>query len=80
MGGPVVLKIASPDIAHKTEVGGVLLNLQGDAAVAEGFRRIMASASVALPQARLDGVWSRPCARRASNSLLACAATSSGAM
>jgi acyl-CoA synthetase (NDP forming) len=56
LGGPVVLKIASPDIAHKTEVGGVLLNLQGDEAVAEGFRRIMASARVALPQARLDGV------------------------
>jgi len=34
----------------------VLLNLQGDEAVAEGFRRIMASARVALPQARLDGV------------------------
>lgn len=56
MGGPVVLKIASPDIAHKTEVGGVLLHLQGDQAVAEGYRRIMASARAALPQARLDGV------------------------
>ncbi len=56
MKGPVVLKIASPDIAHKTEVGGVLLNLQGDEAVAEGYRRIMASARAARPQARLQGV------------------------
>ncbi len=60
MEGPVVLKIASPDIAHKTEVGGVLLNLHGDAAVAEGFRRIMASAAAALPEARLDGVLVAP--------------------
>lgn len=63
MGGPVVLKIASPDIAHKTEVGGVLLNLQGDAAVAEGFRRIMASARRALPAARLQGVIVSPMRR-----------------
>jgi acyl-CoA synthetase (NDP forming) len=63
MGGPVVLKIASPDIAHKTEVGGVLLNLQGDTAVAEGFRRIMASAGKALPKARLQGVIVSPMRR-----------------
>ena len=63
MGGPVVLKIASPDIAHKTEVGGVLLNLQGDAAVAEGFRRIVSSAQSALPEARLDGVVVSPMRR-----------------
>ncbi|MGE0097437.1 MAG: acetate--CoA ligase family protein [Hydrogenophaga sp.] len=61
--GPVVLKIASPDIAHKTEVGGVLLNLQGAAAVAEGFRRIMASARQAMPQARLHGVIVSPMRR-----------------
>ncbi|MCW5653185.1 acetate--CoA ligase family protein [Hydrogenophaga sp.] len=62
-GGPVVLKIASPDIAHKTEVGGVLLNLQGEAAVAEGFRRIMASARAAQPRARLEGVVVSPMRR-----------------
>lgn len=56
MDGAVVLKIASPDIAHKTEVGGVLLNLQGGEAVAAGFRQIMAAAAKAVPAARLDGV------------------------
>ena len=54
--GPVVLKIASPDIAHKTEVGGVVLNLQGEAAVSAAFDAIMARASAAAPAARLDGV------------------------
>ena len=54
--GPVVLKIASPDIQHKTEVGGVLLNVQGAEAVAQGFRQIMESARKAMPQARIEGV------------------------
>ena len=54
--GPVVLKIASPDIAHKTEVGGVRLNLQGDAQVRVAFEEITASASSHAPTARIDGV------------------------
>jgi acetate---CoA ligase (ADP-forming) len=56
MDGPVVLKIASRDIAHKTEVGGVLLDVHGDEAVGAGFRKIMASAAKAMPAAHLDGV------------------------
>ncbi len=55
-GDPVVLKIASPDIAHKTEVGGVLLNLGSDEAVADGFRRILDNVRTAAPDARIDGV------------------------
>ena len=55
-GGPVALKILSPDIAHKTEIGGVLLNVTDEAAAASGFRRILASAQEALPRARIDGV------------------------
>ncbi|MEK9753232.1 MAG: acetate--CoA ligase family protein, partial [Rhodospirillaceae bacterium] len=54
--GPVAMKIASPDIAHKTEIGGVLLNVDGAAAVADGFRTLMARAETAQPDARLDGV------------------------
>ena len=41
LGYPVVLKIESPDIAHKTEAGGVLLNLTDAAAVQEGYSSIM---------------------------------------
>jgi acyl-CoA synthetase (NDP forming) len=54
--GPVVMKIASPDIAHKTEVGGVLLNLHSDSAVAAGYQRILANVKRAQPHARVDGV------------------------
>jgi acyl-CoA synthetase (NDP forming) len=60
LGGPAVLKIASPDIAHKSDIGGVLLNLQGPAAVAEGFDRIMASVRAAKPDAVIDGVLVAP--------------------
>ena len=55
--GHVVLKIASDDIAHKSDIGGVALNLEGDAAVADAFRRIMA---VAPTGARVDGVLVAP--------------------
>ncbi len=56
LGFPVVLKLDSPDIAHKTEVGGVKLHLADAAAVRAAFAEIMASAAKLAPQARLDGV------------------------
>jgi len=56
IGWPVVLKIASPDIAHKTEAGGVVLGVETPAAAQAAFERIMASARAHAPQARLDGV------------------------
>ncbi len=56
MGYPVVLKVVSPDIAHKSDVGGVKLNLQDREAVAEAFDAIMASALNAEPNARILGV------------------------
>ena len=57
IGDRVVLKIASDDIAHKSDIGGVALNLEGDVAVADAFRRIMA---VAPADARIDGVLVAP--------------------
>ncbi len=59
-GYPVVLKIASEDIAHKTEVGGVALGLQDDDAVRRAFDRLMANAALHAPAARLDGVLVAP--------------------
>jgi acyl-CoA synthetase (NDP forming) len=57
IGGRVVLKIASDDIAHKSDIGGVALNLQGDDAVADAFRRVTAAAPHG---ARVDGVLVAP--------------------
>ncbi len=56
LGGRLVMKISSPDIAHKTEAGGVVLGIEGAAQARETFAKIMASAAAYAPEARLDGV------------------------
>ena len=56
IGYPVVLKIESPDITHKTDAGGVLLSLQDDESVRAGFDQIMESAGRYSPGADLAGV------------------------
>ena len=55
-GFPVVMKILSPDILHKSEIGGVLLNIADDAAVRDGYDLLLARAKRAAPDARLEGV------------------------
>jgi acetate---CoA ligase (ADP-forming) len=55
-GFPVVMKILSPDILHKSEIGGVLLNVADDAAVRDGYDLLLARARRAAPDARLEGV------------------------
>ncbi len=55
-GTPVVLKIQSPDIVHKSEVGGVRLDLGNERAVREAAADILSRARAAKPQARIDGV------------------------
>jgi acyl-CoA synthetase (NDP forming) len=56
LGGVVVLKIASPDIAHKTEAGGVRLGLSSRQAVERAFDEIIVSAKAYAPEARIEGV------------------------
>lgn len=55
-GFPVVMKILSPDILHKSEIGGVLLDVSSDAAVREGYDLLIARAKKASPTARIEGV------------------------
>jgi acyl-CoA synthetase (NDP forming) len=61
-GRPVALKIQSPDIPHKTEVGGIALNLIDAAAIRETYRTIIMRARAAAPQARILGVLVQPIA------------------
>ena len=56
LGYPVALKIESPDILHKTEAGGVRLNLANAAAVRAAFAALKANAQSYKPGARIDGV------------------------
>ncbi|GJJ05095.1 acetyl CoA synthetase subunit alpha [Duganella rhizosphaerae] len=56
LGYPVALKIDSPDIAHKSDVHGVVLNLLNAAAVRDAHGDMMATVRRLLPQARINGV------------------------
>ena len=56
IGFPVAMKIESPDIAHKSDAGGVALQLPDATAVAACFDSLLAAARAARPQARIDGV------------------------
>ncbi|MEV4220924.1 acetate--CoA ligase family protein [Nonomuraea sp. NPDC049725] len=56
IGLPVVLKIVSPDILHKTDAGGVLVGLRTAEEVRDGFETVMANALAHNPGARVDGV------------------------
>jgi acetyltransferase len=59
-GSTVVAKIFSPDIVHKSEVGGVRLNLTSQGAVRDAVTDILARASSARPDARIRGVTIHP--------------------
>lgn len=56
IGFPLVAKISSPDILHKTDIGGVRANLQSEDDVRKAFIEIMANAKSHAPEATLNGV------------------------
>jgi acyl-CoA synthetase (NDP forming) len=56
----VVLKIASPDIPHKSDVGGVLVGLRSAEEVAAGYETLLARVRASVPHARIDGVLISP--------------------
>ncbi len=56
MGFPVVMKIVSPDILHKTEIGGVLVGIADAEAARAGYATLLARATAARPAARIEGV------------------------
>jgi acetyltransferase len=53
---PLAVKIASPDIAHKTEVGGVKLDIHTREALAAAIAEVLLNARTLAPEARIDGV------------------------
>ncbi|MEO7052533.1 MAG: bifunctional acetate--CoA ligase family protein/GNAT family N-acetyltransferase [Rhodanobacter sp.] len=62
--GPVVLKIVSRDISHKSDVGGVVLNLASPAAVAQAATDMLETIQRKVPGARIDGFNVQPMIRR----------------
>ena len=57
IGFPVALKIAAPDIVHKSEAGGVRLNLQDPDSVRRAFDEVVAAGRTAAPTATTHGVY-----------------------
>jgi len=56
VGFPVVLKIVSPDIVHKSDVGGVKVGLKDETEVEKAFNEIMSNVSKRAPNAKVAGV------------------------
>jgi acetyltransferase len=55
LGFPVVLKIASPDIPHKSDIGGVVMGVVDASSAAAAYTNLIEHARAACPEARLDG-------------------------
>lgn len=60
MGYPVVAKIVSADIPHKTEVGGVIVGVQDARAMSDAYETLLSRAAERAPHARIDGVLVAP--------------------
>jgi acyl-CoA synthetase (NDP forming) len=56
IGFPVAMKLVSTDILHKSEIGGVLLNIADEASARQGYDTLIARAKMAKPGAKVDGV------------------------
>jgi acetyltransferase len=56
IGYPVVMKIASPDILHKSDIGGVSVNLDNKAKVEQAYYAMTQKAKRVMPQAHVEGV------------------------
>jgi len=56
IGYPIVLKIASPDIIHKFDVGGVILNLKNQAEVKDAYNKILANIKRHKSDAKIVGI------------------------
>jgi len=63
MGFPVVLKIASPDVVHKSDSGGVKVGLNNATQVSNAYREIMTSIKRKHPKATIGGISVQPMAK-----------------
>lgn len=57
IGFPVVLKIVSPQILHKSDVGGVIINLTTEQEVRTGYNKILSNVKEKRPDAKVEGIF-----------------------
>jgi acetate---CoA ligase (ADP-forming) subunit beta len=60
LGYPVVLKVVSSDVIHKSDAGGVAVGLKDAESVSQAYTQIMAAINKKYPQARIDGISVQP--------------------
>ncbi len=56
IGYPIVLKIVSPQVLHKSDAGGVIVNIRDADGIREGFNRILKNVKANVPEAEITGV------------------------
>lgn len=56
IGYPIVMKIASPDIPHKSDVGGVMLNIKDASSLSTAYAQMMRRVKTSVPHAKIEGV------------------------
>ncbi len=62
IGYPIVMKIVSPDILHKSDVGGVVVGVKDDDELIKSYRQIMDNVKKRVPNARIMGILIQECA------------------
>jgi acetyltransferase len=72
IGYPLVMKIASPDILHKTDVGGVILNIQNEEEARGAYNKIMKSSLEKMPDADIRGVFVEQMMKRKYELIIGC--------
>ncbi|RLC49370.1 MAG: acetyl CoA synthetase subunit alpha, partial [Candidatus Cloacimonadota bacterium] len=72
IGYPLVMKIASPDILHKTDVGGVKLNIQDKEEAKEAYNKILKSSTEKVPDADIRGVFVEQMMKRKYELIIGC--------
>lgn len=72
IGFPVAMKLCSPDIIHKTDVGGVVLNVKNPEEVRKNFKDILRKARKKIPKARIKGVIVEEMASKRHELLIGC--------
>ncbi len=72
LGYPVVLKIASPDIVHKSDIGGIQIGLKTQEEVESGFLQILENAKTHMPKATIYGVDVQEMAEKGKELIIGC--------
>lgn len=72
IGYPLVMKIASPDILHKTDIGGVILNIQDMEEAKKAYHKILKSSKENVPDADIKGVFVEQMTKRKYELIIGC--------